>query len=465
MRTIPAELLNRLKKKWQGTAENANPGMKAYLSRGLINELFKVYTIQEGENVEAVDVTVSRPETEADPSEVYAICLDSGVASVKSKPLPYDELVPWISEFQVSSGVADTAIEFNGYWKYNFDENRFNFITEEYPWIFYIVSGTLKAQYWQDEPITLSTDVSVIAAIRGWVPANGETSNDQGLIVAYIKTDGHVYYRNYCIQEDEQVLWESEKQITAFTGTVSNLSLFRTNDFRIGFIAEISGELYWVVTERNYAGMSVPPDTFVPGLSGMTGTFDFKRITYHEVYSPDDTFIGTQKNYCMMNMGYGGTTVLDTAVTVTSAMRTGDYTFYIEFSHDISPLDGSWIIGGGIEMLYTVASYSINGDRLNIVTNEVTEFVGFACTLHESVIYGFVAEGVRKLVPQTVVSVQGAVPDTNETFPVISFTGGNFDFKRITKTLYENGSEETFEPGITLSSLTMSCVRINSLPI
>lgn len=334
MRTIPSELLNKVRKKWQGTAENANPGMKAYLSRGLINELFQVYTIQENENVEAVDVTVSRPETKADPSKVYAICLNDGVASVKSKPLPYDELVPWISEFQVSSGVADAAIEFNGYWKYNFDENRFNFITEEYPWIFYVVSGTLKAQYWQDTALTLSTDVSKVAAIRGWVPANGERSNDQGLIVAYVKTDGHVYYRNYCIQEDEQVLWESEKQITEFTDTVSNLSLFRTNDFRIGFAAEISGELHWIVTERNYAGMSVLPEFVTGDVVSLTAT-----TTPVQYIENDNT-----EEYVTGDVTILGACLGDGTANAVEVVETGfidEYQMYIRFNYPLELIRGT----------------------------------------------------------------------------------------------------------------------------
>jgi hypothetical protein len=166
-----------------------------------------------------------------------------------------------------------------------------------------------------------------------------------------------------------------------------------------------------------------------------------------------------------MNIGVGGTANLDIIVAVTSAMRTGDYTFYIDFSHDIGVIDESWIFDGGIETAYTVAAYSIFGKRLNITTNEVTDFLGFNCTIHESVIYGQAAAGVRKLVPQTWVSVQGAVPDTSETFPTLKLTSINMGFKSVVRSSHENSQAETFITDLALSSATMGYVRVNSVPV
>ena len=133
MRTIPSELLDRVKKKWQVPAENADPAMKVYRSKGFINELFQVFTIQEGETLQDVDVTVKRLSTGNIPDEAYAICIDDGIATVKSKELPYDDQTPWTDRLTVALSATSVAIEFDGYWDRDYATRRFNFVTEAVP--------------------------------------------------------------------------------------------------------------------------------------------------------------------------------------------------------------------------------------------------------------------------------------------------------------------------------------------
>lgn len=312
MRTIPSELLDRVKKKWQVPAENAEPEMKVLLSRGFLNELFQVFTIQEGAELTDVDVTVKRVDTASIPAEAFALAINNGVAEVKSKLLPYDDQFPWSAEFTVASGVSAVAIEFDGYWDRDFSTRRFNFVTEEWPWLFYVISGSLYAQLWQGTPFVLATDVSKVAAIRGWLPANGDQSNDQGLIVAYLKTDGTMWYRAYCIQDELAKLWEVERQVTAFTGTITNLALFRTNDFRVGFIAEIAGETWWTLTTRNFAGMSYEPDVFDGHFLGVN-FITLIPIEYIDTQCGDEYFSGSF-NHPLIGIGDGN----ETPATVTA---------------------------------------------------------------------------------------------------------------------------------------------------
>lgn len=297
MRTIPPELLSRVKKRWQVPAENAESKMKILLSRGFLNELFQVFTIQEGSELTDVDVTVRRPDTTALPAEAYAIAINSGVAEIKSKPLPYDDQIPWVNEFNVTTGVTSVAIEFDGYWDRDYNTRRFNFVTEEYPWLFYAKAGNLYAQYWQDEPTIIATDVTKVAAIRGWVPVAGDTTNDQGLIIAYLKTNGEMYYRNYCIQSNGEKNWEIQREITELGDGIDNLALFRTNDFRVGFIAEKNGEIYWTLTERNYAAMSYWPD-FVTGGFGVTKVTP-TEITKDNIVTSAEYAAGEYKVICI----------------------------------------------------------------------------------------------------------------------------------------------------------------------
>ncbi|HCP14817.1 MAG TPA: hypothetical protein DIT32_03440 [Peptococcaceae bacterium] len=358
MRTITTELLNRVKAKWQAPAENADPSMKAYLSRGFINELFQTFTIQEGSTLEEVDVTVSRPETESAPAEALALALDNGVATVLSKLLPYDDMVPWVTEYQVATGVSSVAIEFDGYWDRDFNTRRFNFVTEETPWLFYVISGVLYAQYGQNgTPTALASDVSKVAAIRGWIPANGDQANDQGLIVAYIKTDGTMFCKPYCVQADGEKAWEIEQQITEFVGTVSNLALFRTNDFRIGFMAEIAGETWWTFSERNYAGMSYWPDMLTGQYTGITA-IELTRIEESDLTIQDETLAGDFGLTCISINSDSFT-----AGTCTKGEITGPSEITLEFSQKVT---------GNLPRLVRLLSVTNSDKSLAYTVNDVS---------------------------------------------------------------------------------------------
>jgi len=395
MRTIPAELLNRVKRKWQVTAENANPGMKAYLSRGLINELFQVYTIQAGENLEAVDVAVKRVSALGIPAEVFALCLDNGVASVKTKPLPYDELIPWVLEFMVASGVSDAAIEFDGYWEYSFDELRYNFITVGDPWIFYVQSGTLYAQQGQDSSLILATDVSKVAAIRGWVPANGDTNKDQGLIVAYVKSDGHVYYRNYCIQEGGGQSWEEETQIVAFTGTAASVALFRTNDFRIGVLCENTDEsLYYTVTTRNWGGMSFPAELFSIDASLVSiGVVAYEVQTYG--YSAVDETLQMAVTGTQAIVNIYSSTPESAQVYLTGGTVVDDRTFTLEFNCPVWAWDTEKALSS--VSLYPIIAVNIDGATVTYTSAIDIDTDGFNVTLAGGIFIGVVSQG-RQLI-------------------------------------------------------------------
>ena len=108
----------------------------------------------------------------------------------------------------------------------------------------------------------MAEGVEKCVALRGWKNVN-LWNHDQGLIVAYIKTDGAVYYRNYCKQPPDQgAIWEIERQIVEFPVPTQNISVFRTNDYRTGILCESSGKLYWVIAERDWAGMAYKRNNF-----------------------------------------------------------------------------------------------------------------------------------------------------------------------------------------------------------
>jgi len=310
MRYIPPELLARVKSKFQVSGNNAEPKMKVLLSRGFTKELFTVFTPHNGDDLSKSDVTVRRLLNNTSPSRAFLAYIDNGLSKVKSKNLPYDDLLPWDYEMDVANNCWDVAIEFDGFWQRSTKTGRFDFITEEHPWIFYNQNGTLMARYWLDTPIELDTGVTKIASIRGWVPADGDTLNDQGLIVAYLKNN-EMYYRNYCIQANGSKLWELSRKVNSFSGTIDNLGLFRTNDFRIGFLAEIAGNIWYVLTTRNYSGMSIRVENLKASISEIK--VKVSKINYISSYVNENLNASIQS--ILINMLWGSPTYKALSIT------------------------------------------------------------------------------------------------------------------------------------------------------
>ena len=142
MRSIPAELKTRIEKAQQTLYENADPHMNIFVYNSRWNELFTVYTVHNKPDISRIDVTAKRETASSDPNKLYSIYIEDGVSHVISKPLPYDEMIPWDPEFTVGSA-SDVAIEFDGYWQQPQGGGRWDFIAEGDPWIAWVTSGIL----------------------------------------------------------------------------------------------------------------------------------------------------------------------------------------------------------------------------------------------------------------------------------------------------------------------------------
>ena len=156
-------------------------------------------------------------------------------------------------------------------------------ITNEKPWIFWVDStGVLWRQHWDDESTKAQMDTEVlrVRAIRAWKNVN-LPDQDQGIVVGYIKTDGTVWYRNYCQQADYSYVWENAKQLTQFVETAVSLNLFITNDYRMGFVVEDSvHQVHWLITPRNWGGMALEREIIAVNAKA---TVDFIPVKYHQV--------------------------------------------------------------------------------------------------------------------------------------------------------------------------------------
>ena len=65
-------------------------------------------------------------------------------------------------------------------------------------------------------------------------------------------------------------------------GNASNVSVFRTNDYRVGIMAEFSGKMYWVLTDRNWATMAIESHTISATIKDVLAVLI--AITYSDAY-------------------------------------------------------------------------------------------------------------------------------------------------------------------------------------
>jgi len=465
MRTIPPSLLEKINKRHQTIYENADPKLKVLLSRGFSKELFSVYTIHEKDNIAEIDVTTKRSQADEDPDKIYIAYIESGIAHVKSRPLPYDAFDEWTYEFELGPA-TNVAIDFDGYWERPLGETRFNLVADEYPWIFRLNSGVLTAQYWQNTAVELSTNVSKIRSVKGWVPVNGDETNDQGLIIFYLKTDGTVWYRNYAIQSTSNKAWEIERQITEFTGTVVDIALFRTNDFRVGFVVQNSDNtIEYVVTDRNWAGMSFEVETFdnPPSVTNFsitqndhwTDVLDEQPV---EIFNSPPTISNFGMNICTVE-------ATETNVVIVGQNLIDRYTFSIQYSHSFEIIDEADFIANGITMGYNIASYTLVDGLLTVTTVEQTPEIGFTLTMNDGYFQ-------KRFSDHCVLPVSGGgtinfinVPEQEETFNNPPSVSSFSISQNVHTTITTEEQEETFNSPPSVSSFSITILDVNGDPL
>ena len=466
MRTINSELLAKIEKSQQTIYENANPSLKVLLSKGFSKDLFRVYTIHNDSVLGKIDATVKRSNTEDDPDKAYVVYIVDGVAHVKSKDIPYDEIIPWAYEFELGAA-GDVAIELDGEWERDAATKKFNLVAEEYPWIFKIASGVLTAQYWQNSAIELASNVNKIRSLKGWVPANGDETNDQGIVVFYLKDDGNVYYRNYCIQVGGSKAWEVEKQLTAFTGTVVDIALFRTNDFRLGFVAQNADDtVEHMVTTRNWAGMSFEPETFTnpPGVSDFSMTQFVKEFitndTLAETFNSPPSVSALSLNVC---------TVAELATVfeitfISYARELGE--IYITFSQSVEIKDAMDFLANGTSLTATLNSITMVDNLMTISLATELPVTGTEVTIYASGLEANVSPYCVIDIGELTAYIQSDLPEQNETFSNLPGVS-TFDLTQFIKlvTVHDSQPTETFSSTLSVSSFSMSIMDVNGDPL
>lgn len=267
MRSVTSSFNEKLNSPHQTPANNASLGMSIKVSRARTTIVdadywtFETIRVLEATRILGdVAVAARRFKPYGGPNRLYEIHVFEGEVWTALREYPDIDKTGWVNQFEVGTGTS-VAIAFDGHWERYRDLWRL--VTDEMPYIAWVDNeGVLWKQHWDDVSMKgqLATDVVQVTMLRAWkntaIPAL-----DQGIIAAYIKTDGKVYYRSYCQQADYSAFWEVEREITGFTGTAVSVNMFRTHDYRMGFVIEDSlGDVHWMITPRNWAGMGSPAE-------------------------------------------------------------------------------------------------------------------------------------------------------------------------------------------------------------
>jgi len=249
------------------------------------------------------DFTLKTAVGSHDPSDLYTVGITDGVAYIQSAPYKSTGITGWADAFTISDVVITAAaIEFNGYWEV-YQGVRY-FITEQNPNVFFVTSGELYSQVGSDisTRFLVSSTVTKVAALRGWLYIDGNVDNDMGLIVAYIKSDGYAYYRQYI----HTGVWSSEQTIpfTLATAPYSFIHIARLNDFRVAFtITDSLNDNYSIITDRYYQADSVEPAYITIADTALTNLILATPITVEpiEVWNESNTETYIRFNYALVD--------------------------------------------------------------------------------------------------------------------------------------------------------------------
>ena len=208
------------------------------------------------------DIALQQLSSDDTPSSIFAIGVDKdGIVRVRRRAYSENALVAWEPVYEYEAGIR-AAIEFDGTWVRRLGDEFFTLECEAVPWCFWITaSGDLIAQKGIEEStrITLSTGVSKLSVVRGFKSSEYITQ-DQGIVVMYLK-EGRAFYRNYCTQENESVVWELERELLQLGEYIEDVHVHRLNDYRLGFVSSstVAGNK-WAITKRTYVAAAVPPE-------------------------------------------------------------------------------------------------------------------------------------------------------------------------------------------------------------
>ena len=378
MRSIPSLLLDKIQQAYQTAHGNADPKLDIIiqqstqaLEQGL---MLNPCTLWVDQTLTAIDIAVSRQDKNQAPQELSMVYIVDGIAKLATLSTTDNICRGWVYQRDLGPAV-DCAIDYDGRWQRitGFDDefytatSRWALVTFGEPYIALVKpDGSLTIQQGDSEPIELAdTGVTRVSLMRGWKNAIIYNA-DQGIICAYIR-GGDVMYRSYCLQPPaDPALWEVERQVEEFDTSINpatHISLFRTNDYRAGFLAEIDGEIHMSVTERNWSGMAIDDHTITATVTDLAVALH--PITFHE-FEHDHTITAT------VTMEFMGCCpeIYPTIIDIYNEPDTPTE-IHIQFDKTMSSsgdLATAFSVRDNAMTTYAVSNASITGDTLTLTT-------------------------------------------------------------------------------------------------
>ena len=265
MRTLPGTIQTRINKRAQTIAENANPHASVVVSRNIVPLTYWKFVNENvidplGAGVHGrytdLDIAVAHPRFGRPDEDIWVAaidCTEEGSSTIvpgrlrilqTRNKLHVGDAESWIENgFTVQADLC--AIAFNSTVKKNVRGIQ-EYITEQYPWVFYVTDGELFGYQINSNmvPISLAAaNVTDVTAVRG--PSGEYGAWDCGLTVFFLMS-GSLYYRQLI-----NGVWYDAEQVTAGPSgvTYSKIDAFNTWDYRVGVqLLDTSGNLYMIYT-------------------------------------------------------------------------------------------------------------------------------------------------------------------------------------------------------------------------
>ena len=408
MRNVDPVLLSKLQSQEQTKANDAQPKMSVAVARARNTVMDSSYwvaeTIRSGANLGDVSLAPRRQKVTGPPNRIYEIHVVGGVVGTAIREYPDKFKDGWQNQFSLGTG-SKVAIAFDGEWhRYR---KLWRLVTHEKPWIFWVDGDSkLWAQLWDDDTTKqeLATGVTYVRAIRAWKNLN-LADKDQGIVVGYIKSDGKVYYRNYCQLLDLSYTWEVERELTEFTGTASSLNLFITNDYRMGFtVADNLDDIYWYITDRDWAGMAIAADTISVAPAELT--VDLIPIEYI-IPHIEDEYLTVAPAELVTTLLYADTDNAFAAINAPNIDDDWGWIINLTFDHPIPTLSLVEVVVTNVDNSTTITMASIEK-----VSDEIYR-------LHVSDI---VESGINNVSGDIKVTVTGAINPAGYTYITMEHT-------------------------------------------
>lgn len=461
MKNISTDLSNKIKTPFQTPANNADPKMSMTVVRAkdtiMDNTYWTTEVIRMGADLGDVSVAPRRFTPYGSPNSIYEIHVQNGSVSASIREYPDKLKEGWKEQFTLGPGKS-VGIAFDGEWKRY--RQTYRLVTYEKPWISWVdLNGVLWVQRWDEEDtrLQLSTDVVKVRMIRAW-KNTAIKYLDQGIVVAYIKSDGKVYYRNYCIQIDYTEAWEYEKVLIGFLGSAVNVNLFITNDYRMGFIIEDNtGQIHWLITNRNWGGMASPAENIVTGIKDIT--LEIVPVEYYDNFA-DNEYISTgisdmEINICPFDFDIS-------QVTIASAKRIDDHKIKLVFSHSLLNADQSTDYFSIANKNIDSVSYGNSDKEIIINTVDSLPSIGvYTVNYNGEMLKVLITSVCKPKLPSFAVDITGDPPEHN-IYINVGITVPTMNVKRV---YYLSTLSPIENLNACISSMTLIVTKIGNNPL